>query len=808
MKRRALLFPGCIVLCLFLVCASACQWGVMDVGNPDGADAADTDVAEGSDGVEMDVPDGDVPPDRPDEPDGEDVDADEALPDEPVETVEVIDSVEEDGTDAMDIPEEEEAGCTSHDQCDDNEECNGEETCGGDGLCYDGTALEDGTECETPGGIYGLCADGLCIPEDCGNGELDDGEDCDDGNDVSGDGCENNCAFSCHGSGDCGDGEVCTDDNCVPNELGRICQNPYNTASCNDGIFCTATSQCNGAGECVGSGNPCDDEVACTDNLCDEDAGCTYPVSDGFCLIGGTCRADGFENPANDCQECNDALSRTGWSNKPARTACDGDGIGCTDDECNGRGACVSTPDDDSCEGGVCTPGADCADDSGCVTPPGYLGLSCETPVTPPDTSDCGIDLDSLTGQTDCLSCTSEVGMVLLDYSDFGDDTGSCDSDGWSFTTGNNCKDHWDSCDLGGGDRNCMPFSTACIERFDTFLLHADDADGDEQWRMSKTFDTTGIDNLILCFDFGDDSSSDNEGLRVNVRDGTNDQRIFCEWQARENVDDVLYPTCIPLSTWGWTGNNPALEIEFRAHSEDNDDIIYVDNVSLRGWVSSCDPTIQPAFSESFDDCDDPIVDGWNGWAVTDSPKCPGFSCPDGMGDANGAEADNEQWTMTRTVDASELDGNVTLCFDLGDDQSSGDNSILVEFNANDGDGWQEAWLQNGSIGTDQTCMNICVNLSDIDTDVNRNPALRIRFDVDTRPAGNKIDIDDILVAGAVYCDGAGTVTLGAISESGGGTYAFTVADVGGGRVDADIQCSWDPSPAAIFDWAPTSFIP
>ena len=806
MKRRALLCPGFLILSLFLVFAPACQWGLMDVGNPDGADVTDIDVTEGAEGVEMDVPDGDVPPDRPDEPDGEDVDADEVLPDEPVE---VIDVLEEDGTDAMDIPEEEEAGCISNDQCDDLEECNGVETCGDDGICYDGSPLDDETACETADGREGLCDDGLCIPEDCGNGEVNEGEDCDDGNEVEGDGCENNCTYTCSGPEDCGDGNVCTDDNCVPNLLGQICENPNNTAACNDGLFCTETDQCNGAGDCVGSGNPCDDEIACTDNDCNEDDNeCTYPVSDGYCLISGTCRTDSFENPANDCQECNDALSRTDWSDKAADTACDGDDIGCTDDLCDGDGACVSTPNDGNCEGGICTPESDCADDSGCVIKPGHLGLSCTTPVTPPDTSTCTIDLDSLTGQTSCLSCTSEAGMVLIDYSDFGDDTGSCDQDGWTFTTGNNCKDHWNSCALGGADKNCCPFSTVCTESFGTYLLHADDRGCDEQWRMSKTFDTTGIEDLVLCFDFGDDGASDNDGLLVNARDGTNNAQIFCEWRPRAGVNDVLYPQCIPLSTWSWTGNNPALEIEFIAHSENDDVIIYVDNVSLRGWLSSCALNVQEAFSENFDGCDDPIPDGWNGWEVTGSPKCPGFDCPGGTGDSYGAEADDEAWTMTQSVDATELDGNIMLCFDLGDDGSSGGNSILVDFNANDGDGWQTAWDQDRSIGTDQTCMNICVNLSDIDSDVNRNPALLIRFNVDTRAEGNKIDIDDILVAGAVYCDGAGTVTLGDISESGGGTYAFTVTDDDDSRVDADIQCSWDLSPADIFDWSSTSFVP
>lgn len=64
----------------------------------------------------------------------------------------------------------------------------------------------------------------------------------------------------------------------------------------------------------------CDDGIPCTYDLCD--MGCIHDLTPGNCLIGGTCYADGEENPANDCEICDSAQATLTWSPKPDNTTC------------------------------------------------------------------------------------------------------------------------------------------------------------------------------------------------------------------------------------------------------------------------------------------------------------------------------------------------------------------------------------------------------------------------------------------------------------------------------------------------------
>ena len=62
------------------------------------------------------------------------------------------------------------------------------------------------------------------------------------------------------------------------------------------------------------------------------------------------CYAEGADNPANECQECVGATSRTAWTDKADTTACDdGDvctvGDQCTSGACAGAaGTCAASP--------------------------------------------------------------------------------------------------------------------------------------------------------------------------------------------------------------------------------------------------------------------------------------------------------------------------------------------------------------------------------------------------------------------------------------------------------------------------------
>jgi hypothetical protein len=204
--------------------------------------------------------------------------------------------------------------------------------------------------------------------------------------------------------------------------------------------------------------------------------------------------------------------------------------------------------------------------------------------------------------------------------------------------------------------------------------------------------------------------------------------------------------------------------------------------------------TTAEALSEDVSGCSDPIGDGWNGWTIDSGntgsyPKCPGFGCSG----FDGAEVDDDWMTLERSVDASALDGNVVLCFTYGDDGADGASQFDVTFNA--GGGWLTAWSQLGDPGPNQNCREVCINLSNIDSRANRNPALDISFSVDA--SGGKIDIFEVRVEGAVYCDGEtiGAITLNPITEGAAGTYTFDMLDAPWEQFQVDILCSWDSPP-------------
>jgi hypothetical protein len=218
--------------------------------------------------------------------------------------------------------------------------------------------------------------------------------------------------------------------------------------------------------------------------------------------------------------------------------------------------------------------------------------------------------------------------------------------------------------------------------------------------------------------------------------------------------------------------------------------MMFIDNVAVKGWVTGCSPTYANVFTEDFAGCPDPLFDGWNGWTVTGTIKClTGFTC---YNSSTRAEADATAGTFERYLDASSLDGDVKLCFYYGGDGGNENKGLVVEYDA--GAGWQVAFTQLGTTGPNQTCREICVNLSELDPAVNRNPSLGIRFDMGT--TADKIDLDHITLSGARYCDGTGNISLSSFTESAVGTYTFTAQDVPGTPVDAFIDCAWDTPPA------------
>jgi len=136
------------------------------------------------------------------------------------------------------------------------------------------------------------------LPETCGNGVVETAEICDDGNVIDGDGCDGNCTVTACGNGVQTAGEDCDDGNVVG---GDGCRPDCTVEACGDGI--------------LDPGEDCDDGNLAAGDCCD--AGCAFEA-------GGS--------------------------------ACDDDLNVCTDDVCDGAGACAHLPNTASCnDGNGCT---------------------------------------------------------------------------------------------------------------------------------------------------------------------------------------------------------------------------------------------------------------------------------------------------------------------------------------------------------------------------------------------------------------------------------------------------------------------
>jgi len=251
----------------------------------------------------------------------------------------------------------------------------------------------------------------------CGNGTLELGETCDDGNTVECDGCSSSCATvpnGCFIGGTCvAEGTLAPGNPCQACQRGtsRTMYTPVAAGvSCDDGLYCTVATSCNGSGACTGPARDCGDGLDCTADSCDETADvCLHPLTSG-CLIGGACVADGALDPSNGCMACASGSSTNAYSPVAAGSACD-DTLFCTvSDECDEAGTCAGTARDcgdgsdcttDSCDeaAGACAfePIAGCMPDGGAESDAGMLtdaGMELDASVGVDAGTDAGADVD------------------------------------------------------------------------------------------------------------------------------------------------------------------------------------------------------------------------------------------------------------------------------------------------------------------------------------------------------------------------------------------------------------------------------
>jgi len=194
----------------------------------------------------------------------------------------------------------------------------------------------------------------------------------------------------CDTEQDCDDSDPCTDDSCDNGQ----CHHLQNTATCDDGLYCTIEDACDGLGQCTGQNRNCEsNDNVCTKNVCNEELDlCQEQPHDngrecgerwcqelvlwrGECLEG-SCNVEAIvencfdDNPCTqDICDANDGTCR--WEDDIFE-ACD-DSNPCTmEDHCDGDGHCLGEPldaDGDNFVSAECPEGNDCDDEDPLVNP-------------------------------------------------------------------------------------------------------------------------------------------------------------------------------------------------------------------------------------------------------------------------------------------------------------------------------------------------------------------------------------------------------------------------------------------------------
>ncbi|HIA01633.1 MAG TPA: hypothetical protein EYN66_06940 [Myxococcales bacterium] len=218
-----------------------------------------------------------------------------------------------------------------------------------------------------------------CDPDDDNDGHPDL-EDCDpfDANVNSGiqeicDGLDNDCD-NLVDEDLCDDANMCTDDKC---QTDGTCVHTPNTKLCDDQSVCTQTDVCKES-KCTGlSPINCNDNNQCTDDSCDTVAGCQNPLNSAGCedgnpctlndvCSGGQCKPGQFDK-CNDNNPCTaDACSPlTGCKNTPSNNGAPcstgsgqcGQGI-CTQGFCKSTDGTTCSTGNGTCPQGTCSGGS------------------------------------------------------------------------------------------------------------------------------------------------------------------------------------------------------------------------------------------------------------------------------------------------------------------------------------------------------------------------------------------------------------------------------------------------------------------
>ncbi len=258
------------------------------------------------------------------------------------------------------------APCTTDEDCDDGLFCNGVETCDAAFGCRPGAApaCDDGVACTTDtcdplaDGGAGACAHANDSAA-CSDGRVCNGVETCDPTSAMAD------ATGCvpGAEPDCDDGVACTVDACDEGEGG--CFSTPDHVSCSDGVFCNGAEICGATGCGPGAPPTCDDSIGCTTGRCDvaTDA-CVQDPDTASCQDGLVC------NGTEQCDVTGVTPGTGCVSGAPVNCS---DGLACTTDICNEPGGtCTHGGSDADGDGHTalgCGAGDDCNDLSAAIHP-------------------------------------------------------------------------------------------------------------------------------------------------------------------------------------------------------------------------------------------------------------------------------------------------------------------------------------------------------------------------------------------------------------------------------------------------------
>ncbi|HYC56002.1 MAG TPA: hypothetical protein VEL28_13790 [Candidatus Binatia bacterium] len=297
------------------------------------------------------------------------------------------------------------AECNDNDSCTSPDLCNQVGVCVGTGNSVNGTPCDDGLFCngtETcTSGVCGSPSGDPCPGTECNN--------CQEGTDSCLDpqgsacGSQTGCiAGQCDGAGTC---------------IGELISGP-----CDDGIYCNGTDTCSGGACSVHSGDPCTGGGECADacqeptDSCNDVAGtpCTADgnsCTDDVCNGSGACHNPANSSPCDDGLFCNGADTCAGGSCSLHFGDPCPDGVGCTLDACDeGADSCSNTPDDGACADSLFCNGTETCDavlDCQAGSSPCDDGNSCTIDICGEPADTCSYDpLPEYAACDDGLDCT------------------------------------------------------------------------------------------------------------------------------------------------------------------------------------------------------------------------------------------------------------------------------------------------------------------------------------------------------------------------------------------------------------------